>query len=77
MHKRVIGIGAVGLLLTGVSVWNAQATPLTGSAILRSPANHSLVEKATCPADKPNRCYTNTSPRYPYCSRCRCGATSC
>jgi hypothetical protein len=101
MHKRVIGIvGAVGLLLAGIFVWNAEATPLSGSAILRSAANYSLVEKAACghqgPFSRcplgshwsgvgcvpcpvltcramaccpqyPHVCYTNTSPRYPYC----------
>ena len=81
MHKRVIGIaGAVGLLLAGIFVWSAEAAPLSGSAVLGS--NHSLVEKADCRPmaccpQYPYVCYTNTSPRWPYCSRCKCGATSC
>ena len=57
MRKLVIGItGAVGLLLAGIFVWNAEATPLSGSAILRSAANHSLVEKTSCHAGKPYLC---------------------
>jgi hypothetical protein len=49
MHKVAIGIVAsIALLLAGTFVWNAEATPLTGNAILRSAASHSLVEKAAC-----------------------------
>jgi hypothetical protein len=63
MRKLVIGITAVGLLLAGIFVWNAEATPLAGSAILRSAANHSLVEKTArrelaCPRSKPYLCQT-------------------
>jgi hypothetical protein len=58
MRKLVIGItGAVGLLLAGIFVWNAEATPLAGSAIIRSAANYSLVEKAACVRQGPfSRC---------------------
>ena len=49
--------GAAILLLVGIFVWNAEATPLTGSAILHSAANASLVEKAACKRQGPfSRC---------------------
>jgi hypothetical protein len=84
MRKLVIGItGAVGLLLTTIFVWNAEATPLSGSAILRAAANYSLVEKAACVRTsngcdtcRPYLCYyvCGGSRWCGYCSPCRCGA---
>ena len=52
MHKVLVGITSV-ILLSGIFVWNADATPLSGSAILHSAPNSSLVEKAAC---SPNSC---------------------
>jgi hypothetical protein len=49
MRKLAVGItSAATLLLVGIFVCKAEATQLTGSAILRSAATHSLIEKAAC-----------------------------
>jgi hypothetical protein len=90
---RKLGItGAVVLLLAGLSAWNAEATPLTGTMSVQPGTNYSLVEKAecqganvVCEAKKMVACNKGTP--QPDCAcvdcpppnihGCPCGAKSC
>jgi len=49
MRTLAIGItAAFALLLGGILIWNAKATPLMGAVTVQPRANFSLVEKAGC-----------------------------